>query len=197
MAENSDGPSTATIALVVLIATPVVLFVVFWLVGSGGSASAKATLPGVEGKGLQWAKAQTTSAGFDTIEAHDALGRDRKWRDDKDWMVCFQQPAAGSRPAGTKVELGVVKIEESCPASDQARYNKATTTMPELTNRTAYMTGQILGENASVRYLDRADGSEVSNGLGDWRVCSQVPKAGQPFGGVPVTTIVVRYEDRC
>jgi hypothetical protein len=197
MAEvKSTGPSTATIILIAVLATPVVLVVIFWLIGSG-SADATSTLPDVRNKGLQWAANEAEKSGFGEIETHDALGRDRRWRDDKEWMVCFQAPGAGVHPQGTVVRLGVVKTEERCPSADQGRYNKAGETMPNLLNRTAYMTSKILGSDASVRYLDREDGDEVTRGLGDWRVCGQTPKAGQRFDGLPVTTIVVPYETRC
>jgi hypothetical protein len=197
MAEvKSTGPSTATIILIAVIATPVVLVLIFWLMGSD-TADARSSLPDVRGKGLQWAHAQTKDAGFGSIETHDALGRDRRWRDDKDWMVCFQVPAPGSYPDGTKVELGVVKTEERCPTSDQARFDVAGRTMPDLVNRTAFMTRKILGPNASLRFLNRSNGDEVSHGLGDWRVCGQTPKAGDRFDGVPVTTLVVKYDEKC
>jgi beta-lactam-binding protein with PASTA domain len=196
MADSRSGPSTATIALIALIATPVVLFIIFWLVGSG-SASASSNLPDLRGKGLAWAKAESKNAGFGRVSSHDALGRDRGWHDDKDWMVCFEAPAPGSRKAGTKVELGVVKIEERCPSTDQAIYKPAVTTMPDLTGKTAFIASKILGKNASVKYLDKSNGHNVGHGLGDWRVCSQAPQPGQTFNGVPVTTLVVPYDDRC
>lgn len=197
MAEvKSTGPNTATIILIAVLATPVVLVLIFWLIGSG-SADANSNLPDVRSKGLQWATNETKTAGFGDVETHDALGRDRRWRDDKEWQVCFQEPAAGSRAQGTAVRLGVVKIEESCPSSDQGRYDPAKQVMPDLTNRTAYMTRQILGQNASIRFLKREDGEEITHGLGDWRVCGQTPKIAQKFDGVPVTTIVVPYETKC
>src|SRR5689334_2831769 len=139
---KSTGPSTATIILIAVLATPVVLVVIFWLIGSG-SADANSNLPELRSKGLQWASKEAKSAGFGDIETHDALGRDRRWRDDKDWMVCFQVPPAGSHPQGTVVQLGVVKTEERCPSADQGRYDKAVQVMPNLSNRTAYMTTKI------------------------------------------------------
>ena len=197
MAEvKSTGPSTATIILIAVLATPVVLVVIFWLIGSG-AADAKSNLPDLHSKGLQWATSEAKNSGFNDIETHDALGRDRRWRDDKDWMVCFQDPAAGSHPQGTIVRLGVVKTEEHCPTTDQGRYNRAVKTMPDLTNRTAYMTEQILGPNASIRFIKLSDGEEVNHGLGDWRVCGQTPATGERFDGVPVTATLVEYEKRC
>jgi hypothetical protein len=196
MPDKSNGPSTATIVLIAVLATPVVLVVIFWLVGSG-SADAKSNLPDVRAKGLQWAVAQTKDAGFGDVQTHDALGRNRRWSRDKEWMVCFEDPQPGAHPAKTTVELGVVKTSETCPTADQGIYESATTIMPDLTNRTAYMTSKILGPDASIRFLNRANGDDVSHSLGDWRVCAQSPKTGQRFDGVPVTTLVVPYENRC
>lgn len=199
MADNgSSGPSGATIALVGLIATPIVLFLVFWLVGgSGGTAAKPVDLPNVQGKGLAWAKAEVSKAGFGSPKTYDSLGRDRSWRDDKDWQVCYETPAPGARAKDVEVRLGVVKIEERCPAQDQGVYKPATSEMPDLTDRTAFMASKILGPDASVRYLNREDGDEVTRGLGDWRICSQSPAAGDRFDGLPVTTLVVKYEDKC
>ena len=196
MADTKDGPSTGTLVLIAVLATPVVLAVIFWIVGSG-SAEARANLPDVRGKGLQWAQSQTKDAGFDTIATHDALGRDRRWRDDKEWMVCFEDPRPGNQSPKTDVQLGVVKIDETCPSTDQGRFVPSVTTMPDLTNRTAYMTTKILGNNASIKFVNRENGDEVTHGLGDWRVCGQAPKAGERFDGVPVTTLVMPYEKRC
>jgi hypothetical protein len=193
---KSDGPSTATIVLIAVLVTPVVLIVIFWLVGSG-SAVAKANLPDVRGKGLQWAQSQTKDAGFGNVETHDALGRNRRWSDDKEWQVCFEDPRPGSQPSTAHVQFGVVKIAERCPTTDQGRYVRAVTTMPNLVNRTAYMTTKILGDNASVRFVDRGDGDDVTRDLGDWRICGQAPQPGQRFDGVPVTTLVVPYEKKC
>ncbi len=178
MAGERTGPSTPTIVLIAVLATPVVLILIFWMIGSGGSdtAAAKADLPNLVGKGLEWAKDKADTSGFGDVETHDALGRDRRWSDDKDWVVCFQTPAAGSADKDAKVELGAVKIDEKCPSSDQALYKVATTEMPDLKNRTAYMAGQILGEKASVRFIDKEDGDDVDGNLGDWRVCSQEPR---------------------
>lgn len=198
MAENgSSGPSGATIALVGLVATPIVLILVFWLVGGSGTPAAPVNLPNVQGKGLAWAKDEVGKAGFGSLTTYDSLGRDRRWRDDKDWMVCFQTPAPGAQAKNVEVKLGVVKIEERCPSADQGIYKPATNQMPDLTDRTAFMASRILGPDASVRFLDREDGDEVTSSLGDWRICSQSPSAGDRFDGLPVTTLVVKYEEKC
>lgn len=96
MAGDRTGPSTPTIVLIAVLATPVVLILIFWLIGTGGgdSAAAKSNLPNLVGKGLEWAKDKADTSGFGDVETHDALGRDRRWSDDKDWVVCFQTPSA-------------------------------------------------------------------------------------------------------
>jgi hypothetical protein len=201
MADANSGLNRSTIVLIAVLATPVVLVLIFWLAGSGGggggTAKASSNLPDLRSKGLQWAQAQAKDAGFGATQTHDALGRNRRWHDDKEWVVCFETPGPGAVADGTKIKLGVVKLDERCPSKDQALYDKAGVQMPDLTNRTAYMTSQILGNNASVRYLERSNGNEVKRGLGDWRVCAQTPKAGERFDGVPVTTLVVPYAKRC
>ncbi len=201
MAGERTGPSTPTIVLIAVLATPVVLILIFWLIGSGGGdhAAAKTNpLPNLVGKGLEWAKDKAKNSDFDNVETHDALGRDRHWSDDKDWVVCFQTPRAGTQSGKKeKVQLGAVKLDENCPRTDQALFKPASAEMPDLRNRTGYMAGKILGDKASVRYIAKDDGDEVNGNLGDFRVCSQQPKAGDTFDGVPVTLLVVDYEDRC
>lgn len=199
MAGDRTGPSTPTIVLIAVLATPVVLILIFWLIGSGGgdTAAAKSDLPPLVGKGLEWAKDRADKAGFDDVETHDALGRDRRWSDDKEWVVCFQTPAAGAVEENVKVEIGAVQIDEKCPSSDQALFKPASAEMPDLKNRTAYMAREILGDKASIRFIDREDGDDVDGNLGDWRVCSQEPRAGEAFDGVPVSMLVVEYEQRC
>jgi hypothetical protein len=160
------------------------------------TANAKANLPDVRGKGLRWALTQAQSAGFSKIGSYDALGRDRHWREDRDWKVCFEVPPAGSVAQNHAIDLGVVLTTERCPSSDQARYDPAGATMPNLYNRTAFITTKILGDNASVRFLDRSSG-QVTNSLGDWKVCSQFPQPGARFDGVPVTAQVVRFTEHC
>jgi beta-lactam-binding protein with PASTA domain len=198
MAGERTGPSTPTIVLIAVLATPVVLILIFWLIGSGGGDNAQAKtipMPNLVGKGLEWAKDKAKTNGH--VETHDALGRDRHWSDDKDWVVCFQDPAAGTKTdKKTKIQLAAVKLDEKCPGADQALYKRASTEMPNLKNRTGYMASKILGDKASVLYI-APDGDEVNGNLGDWRVCSQQPKSGQAFDGVPVTLLVVDYEDRC
>ncbi len=117
MAGERTGPSTPTIVLIAVLATPVVLILIFWLIGSGGgdTAAAKAELPNLVGKGLEWAKDKADASGFDDVETHDALGRDRRWSDDKDWVVCFQTPGAARRTRRSRSSSGPSRSTRSAP----------------------------------------------------------------------------------
>ena len=197
MAEGEQsGPSPATMALIAVLALPVLLVLLFLIVGRVQSAQ-DSPLPQLETKGLKWAQVRAEDAGFGEIQTHDALGRDRGQRDSKNWMVCFQVPPAGNYERKTTVELGVVRLDEVCPSSDQGRIVQAGATMPDFVNRTAYMATRSLGEDASVRFVNVTTQREVTNNLGDYRICQQEPIAGAPWDGVPVKAAVVAYTDSC
>ena len=52
-------------------------------------------LPNLVGKGLQAAEDEAQAAGFFALASHDALGRRRDQVQDREWTVCFQDPAPG------------------------------------------------------------------------------------------------------
>jgi hypothetical protein len=193
---DSSGPGKATMALIAVLALPVVLVLVFLFVGSVRSSQAS-SLPDLHTKGLKWAQARAGTEGFGDVGTHDALGRDRGQRDAKSWMVCFQVPPAGQHTRKTQVELGVVQVSEKCPTKDQGRINPAGALMPPLIDRTAYMATVSLGDNASVRFIDVATKDTVTHNLGDYRICAQEPAAGAAWDGVPVKAAVVPYEQDC
>ncbi|MEV6105674.1 PASTA domain-containing protein [Streptomyces sp. NPDC051940] len=74
-----------------------------------------AALPDLVGKGLQDAQDTSQAAGFYYLDSHDVTGQGRFSILDRNWKVCDQSPAAGEHPTDTKVDFGVVKVEESCP----------------------------------------------------------------------------------
>ncbi len=165
------------------------------------------TMPAVVGQGQAYALAQLRSAGYDDIDSHDAWGRDRD-SDDKEWEVCFQSPEAGSNPRNTKVELGVVLVEEACPRAmgDQgvARPMGTSDLMPDLTQpwpRTAFMVREDFGKKASLIFYDTHDEDprtrRVEHDLGDWAVCTQDVPAGEPWRGRPLVLTVTRFGTRC
>jgi hypothetical protein len=77
------------------------------------------TMPDLAGATLQDAQDQvqalTGGAVFFT-ESHDLSGRDRNQVLDANWKVCTQNVAPGAAlTAASKVDFGVVKLDEACP----------------------------------------------------------------------------------
>src|SRR4051794_36027999 len=141
----------------IIVAVLLVLFILFSCGSSSNKVGNESQLPNETGKGLAYALDQIDKAGFGDVESHDALGRDRGTGNEHDWVVCFQTPRSGPRSANSKVHLGVVKIIETCPAADEGVVHPVTDVMPDLTNRTAYMAAQDLGDTASIRFVQLKD----------------------------------------
>ena len=87
-------------------------------VHSAEAESPAVALPNLVGKGLQAAEDEAQAAGFFALTSHDALGQRRDQVLDREWTVCFQDPAPGSAPSSTLVVLGAVRLGETCPAAD-------------------------------------------------------------------------------
>ena len=81
------------------------------------------SVPNVVGLALDVAKPRLQEAGFSGLS--EDLLQDRSQILESDWRVCTQEPPA----SGTLVELGVVKTQETCPAT--------TTTTSALPSRVA------------------------------------------------------------
>jgi beta-lactam-binding protein with PASTA domain len=162
------------------------------------SPQAPATLPDLLGKGLQFAQDAAQKAGLHSLRSHDALGRGRHQILDRDWMVCFQDPKPGKVDPATTVDFGVVKIHESCPASDQATPSPspAGATMPDLVGKSVNVARGAL-PNASITVNDGTGQHRVVLIASNWQVCSTSPKAGEPYNGVPVTITVVKFGEAC
>ncbi|WP_322753478.1 hypothetical protein [Frankia sp. Cas3] len=168
--------------------------------GSLTSADATGTLPNLVGKGLQFAQDTAQAAGFTTLTSHDALGRGRHQILDRDWQVCDQSPAAGTHPVSTKVDFGVVKLEESCPAPGavDTAVPSIGTTMPNLAGRSLNAVRPAFGTNASVTVHDATGANRVVVVASNWKICSTSPAAGKPYSlGTPVTFNVVKFEESC
>lgn len=164
--------------------------------GPGTSSAATQQLPDGVGKGLKYAVDAAGRAGYPTFSTHDASGRMRAQVLYTDWQVCFQTPAAGAHPTSTKVDFGVVKLGESCSATDQGLITtKAGATMPDLRGRSARYASDVLGDNASVRYVTTTGSNAMVLVDSNWQVCEQTPAAGAPYAGVPVTLVVAKYGD--
>ncbi|MFJ4902917.1 PASTA domain-containing protein [Streptomyces sp. NPDC088727] len=74
----------------------------------------KAKLPNLVGMDLQAAQDTAQAAGFYLLDDQDASGQGRLQVFDRNWTVCSQDPAPGTRPVAGLVTLFAVKDNESC-----------------------------------------------------------------------------------
>ena len=76
-------------------------------------------MPNLVGSTLQDAQDQVqalTAGGVYFTGSHDLGGQNRSQVIDRNWQVCTQNIAAGAAlTAESRVDLGVVKLEETCP----------------------------------------------------------------------------------
>ncbi|WP_418059365.1 hypothetical protein [Pimelobacter simplex] len=80
--------------------------------GDGGDSF---VMPSLVGMNLQAAQDQLQSLGSYVLTQTDATGAGRFQVLDRNWKVCFQVPAPGTTtPLSKLIELGAVKLEESC-----------------------------------------------------------------------------------
>lgn len=164
--------------------------------GSGGSART-GTVPHLVGLGLQAAQDAAQAVGFHNLTSHDSAGRDRHQILDRDWKVCSQTPAAGSRAStGTKVDLGAVKTGESCPATDQPTPAKAGKAMPDFVGKAVTAATGSLPGGTAIRTTD-ARGSRAIIIGSNWKICTQNPAPGAAFKGRTVRFTAVKFGERC
>ncbi|WP_327290435.1 hypothetical protein [Streptomyces sp. NBC_01198] len=164
---------------------------------SAGRTTVKA-VPDVVGKGLQAAQDAAQAAGFDDLSSDDSLGRARHQILDRDWKVCFQSPAAGTRTAtATTLDFGAVKVAETCPKTDARPPAKAGRTMPDFVGKGLAAARGSLPDDASVTSKDALGKHRLVVVESNWKVCSQDPKAGARFTGQPVTFTAVKTGESC
>jgi hypothetical protein len=73
-------------------------------------------MPALVGMNLQAAQDSLQALGSYILTQTDATGMDRFQMLDSNWKVCRQAPEAGSKvPLSHLVDLGAVKLNESCP----------------------------------------------------------------------------------
>lgn len=82
------------------------------------TAAPVGTLPRLIGKPLSTARKAARTAGFPTVNAHDATGAMRAQITESDWKVCFQLPGPGAAELSSPVALAVVLTAETCPPAD-------------------------------------------------------------------------------
>jgi hypothetical protein len=154
------------------------------------------TLPDGVGKGLKYAHDAARKAGFTHLNTHDSSGRMRAQVRYTEWKVCFLTPRPGTIPTSATIDYGVVKLNETCPATDLGLVTvTAGARMPDLRGRSARYARDVMGRNASISY--RTPTGKTARVLVDsnWEVCKQTPAPGQPYAGVPVTLVVIQYSD--
>ena len=157
-------------------------------------------LPNLVGKGLQAAEDEAQAAGFFALTSHDALGRRRDQVQDREWTVCFQDPAPGPAPSSTLVVLGAVRLGETCPA-DRPGYRRGrrrarrSDALPDVVGLSVAQATRSLGSDA-VTLHDATGAGRSVDAARNWQVCAQEPAAGAPRGG-PVTLNVVTLAEDC
>jgi beta-lactam-binding protein with PASTA domain len=169
---------------------------------TAGATSAARTVPDFIGKGLQTAQDDAQAAGFSNLTTHDASGRARLQILDRDWKVCFQMPVAGSTvSSGSRIDFGVVKLDETCPATDQGAQSPSPISegqaMPDLTGKSLKAAVALLPSSTSISAKDISGQHRLVIIQSNWKVCSQNPKPGAQFNGHPVTFGVVKFGKPC
>ncbi|MFF2544697.1 hypothetical protein ACFVUY_19255 [Kitasatospora sp. NPDC058063] len=167
--------------------------------GAPAAAAGTAVLPNFVGMGLQSAQDTAQGAGFFLLTSHDALGRDRNQILDRNWKVCTQNPAPGSHPTGTRIDMGAVKLEENCPAQDQGANGpaKAGSTMPDFKGKAVSVVRDSLPGNTSLSAKDAGPKNRAVLVQSNWQVCGQDPAPGAALAGQPVSVTAVKFGETC
>ena len=168
----------------------------------GAATPADTTVPDFVGKGLQTAQDDAQAAGFPNLASHDASGRARLQILDRDWRVCFQAPAAGSTvSSGSRIDFGVVKLDETCPATDQGAQSPSPISegqaMPDLVGKSLKVAVASLPSSTSIAAKDISGLHRPVIIQSNWMVCSQDPAPGAQFNGQPVTLGVMKVGESC
>jgi len=170
--------------------------------GQGGTtagASGKAkTVPAFVGMGLQSAQDAAQKQGFYSLTSHDALGRGRHQILDRDWKVCSQNVKAGTRAATTtRLDLGAVKLAETCPSKDRSAPAPAGATMPDFRGKSVNTARDALASGTSITVKDASGKGRFILLESNWQVCSQKPSAGTKLNGQPVEFNAVKFGESC
>lgn len=162
------------------------------------SAAQKVSVPNFIGMGLQSAQDKAQEQGFYALKSHDALGRDRMQAFDRNWRVCSQNMAAGkSAPVDTTLDFGAVKLEETCPATDEKAPSDAGGKMPNFEGKSVKAARAALDSGTSITVNDASGDDRFVLVESNWQVCSQTPDAGEALNGQPVEFAAVKYAESC
>jgi hypothetical protein len=162
------------------------------------TAGEREAVPDFVGMGLQSAQDTAQSQGFYSLTSHDALGRGRMQAFDRNWKVCSQNTAAGTMvPTDTTLDFGAVKLEETCPATDEAAPSAAGGTMPNFKGKSVKAARAALDSSTSISVKDASPEDRWVLVESNWQVCSQTPHAGTELNGQPVTFTAVKFGESC
>lgn len=161
-------------------------------------ATERKQVPSFVGMGLQSAQDAAQAQGFYALTSHDALGRDRMQVLDRNWKVCSQNVAAGTTVAtDTTLDFGAVKLEETCPAKEEAAPSAAAGKMPDFTGKSVKAARDALDSGTSITVKDASAEDRWVLVESNWQVCTQSPAAGSALNGRPVTFTAVKFGESC
>lgn len=155
------------------------------------------TVTNFVGMGLQSAQDKAQADGFYLLKSHDSAGRDRMQAFDRNWKVCSQNYAAGKTiPTDTELDFGAVKLEETCPATDQKEPQVEGGKMPNLAGKSVKAARGALDSGTSITVTDAGEGRMVLM-ESNWQVCTQSPSPGAALNGQPVELTAVKFDESC
>ncbi|MFD5266418.1 PASTA domain-containing protein [Streptomyces sp. NPDC058335] len=162
------------------------------------AADVEATVPDFVGMGLQAAQDKAQEIGFYGLTSHDSLGRDRMQAFDRNWKVCSQNVKAGTSASTDKtLDFGSVKLDETCPNTDEAAPTAAGGKMPDLRGRSVKAARAALDSGTSITVDDASPEGRWVLMESNWKVCTQNPSAGTTLKGQPVTFTAVKFGESC
>jgi hypothetical protein len=148
--------------------------------------------------GLQSAQDKAQEVGFYGLTSHDALGRDRMQAFDRNWKVCSQSVAAGTTVSTeTTLDFGAVKLEETCPATDEKAPSSAGRKMPNFVGKSAKAARAALDSGTSITVTDASGDDRFVLVESNWQVCTQDPAPGKALNGQPVEFSAVKFGESC
>ncbi|MGW5683448.1 hypothetical protein [Nonomuraea sp. NPDC003754] len=157
-------------------------------------SSVAAPVPDVAGQGLVQALGELRDAGYERVRTVDVSGRGRVVVVRRGWKVCAQRPTAGETPDRQRVELAVVKANETCPVRESPQV--APGLMPDLAGKSVRVARRSLPGRTTIRINDATGRNRLVFWDTAWQVCTQRPAPAAPLTG-PVTLGVVKYGESC
>jgi beta-lactam-binding protein with PASTA domain len=139
------------------------------------------------GQNLEAASQAAYEAGF-RARSHDATEADKMQLVDRNWKVCFQEPAAGETATAEegrriRIEFAVVRKSSPCPARDGEAV--VFPKVPNVVGKT-FAAGSALLRKVGLNEIRGASvytDVDLAARHDDWRICFQDPEAGEDVDG--------------